>query len=103
MNTKWSQINDYSPYKQWQHLLSSKRRYKGDKIDDKVFTKCWSIWNTVDIATLGAKVRILQIVEENKSKQKEQKYDRKSHWEEAELFEPIPLPESDVRHKDEGG
>ena len=82
--------------------LRFRQRYKWGKIDDKILTKSFSVWDAVDIATLWAEVGVFQVIEDNKAQEKENEDDWECYRKKTQFLEPVPLSKTDIWHKYEG-
>ena len=75
----------------------------GEEGGDEVIAEVGGVGDAVDVGALRAEVRVRQVVEHHHPEQEEHQDDWHGHRQEAELLQPVPLAQGDVRHKDEGG
>ena len=61
------------------------------EIGDKVITEGTGVGYTVDVATIGTEVGMLQVVEDHEPKQEECQDDGDGDGEETELLDTVPL------------
>ena len=74
-----------------------------EKNRDEIIAKRTRIRNTINIAALGTEVWIGEVIEHHHPEEKQHQDDRNGDGEKAELLDSVPLADSDVGHKDEGG